>query len=166
MSFPQEYIKASKIKDTNHNNNDNDSLRCPGGGVPCKIMIMKWVSLENHQHLKKWKWLGWDWLWLVRRANDYNGNSSSSFGDHFAEARKHIVRFPNSLAFGSELGLHYPYRRGIFLLGPTTQPIVDENGQLGAYWIRPHLLEPHAPSHFCSLTGFVTGTPCSSSTRK
>ena len=77
-----------------------------------------------------------------------------------------LVRFPNSLAFGSELGLHYPYRRGIFLLGPTTQPIVDENGQLGAYWIRPHLLEPHAPSHFCSLTGFVTGTPCSSSTRK
>ena len=77
-----------------------------------------------------------------------------------------LVRFPNSLAFGSELGLHYPYRRGIFLLGPTTQPIVDENGQWGAYWIRPHLLEPHAPSHFCSLTGFVTGTPCSSSTRK
>ena len=55
-----------------------------------------------------------------------------------------LVRFPNSLAFGSELGLHYPYRRGIFLSTLPARPIWTAHGQGGAYWIAPHLRKPHA----------------------
>ena len=55
-----------------------------------------------------------------------------------------LVRFPNSLAFGSELGLHCPYRRGIFLSTLPARPIWTAHGQGGAYWIAPHLRKPHA----------------------
>ena len=75
-----------------------------------------------------------------------------------------LVRFPNSLAFGSELDLHYPYRQGNFLSAFPAQPIVDENGQWGAYWISQHPRKPHAQSQRFSLTGLAASTPFLSST--
>ena len=74
-----------------------------------------------------------------------------------------LVRFPNSLAFGSELGLQYPYRRGIFLCGPVALPILAEHGQMDAYWVREHLRKLQPQSHFCSLTGLGSSTPFLSS---
>ena len=74
-----------------------------------------------------------------------------------------VVRFPNSLAFGSELGLQYPYRRGIFLCSPVALPILAEHGQMDAYWVREHLRKLQPQSHFCSLTGLGSSTPFLSS---
>ena len=45
---------------------------------------------------------------------------------------------------GSGLGLHCPYRRGIFLSTLPARPIWTAHGQGGAYWIAPHLRKPHA----------------------
>ena len=45
---------------------------------------------------------------------------------------------------GSGLGLHCPYRRGIYLSTLPAQPIVDENGQQGAHWVSEHHRQPHA----------------------
>ena len=77
----------------------------------------------------------------------------------------YLVRFPASLAFGSESGLQYPYRWGIFLCSPPEGTIVAEHGQLGAYWISEHLTKPLAQSHFCSLTGLAASTQFLSSSR-
>ena len=76
-----------------------------------------------------------------------------------------VVRFPASLASGSESGFQYPYRWGIFLCSPPARTIVAEHGQLGAYWISEHLMKPLARSHFCSLTGLAASTQVLSSTR-
>ena len=78
-------------------------------------------------------------------------------------AGQELVRFPNSLAFGSELGLQYPYRRGIFLCSPVALPILAEHGQMDAYWVREHLRKLQPQSHFCSLTGLGSSTPFLSS---
>ena len=78
---------------------------------------------------------------------------------------KCLVRFPASLASGSESGFQYPYRWGIFLCSPPEGTIVAEHGQLGAYWISEHLTKPLAQSHFCSLTGLATSTQVLSSPR-
>ena len=77
----------------------------------------------------------------------------------------YVVRFPASLAFGSESGLQYPYKWGIFLCSPPARTIVAEHGQLGAYWISEHLSKPLAQSHFCSLTGLAASTQVLSSSR-
>ena len=45
---------------------------------------------------------------------------------------------------GSGLGLHCPYRRGIFLSTPPARPIWTAHGQGGAHWIGPHHTKPHA----------------------
>ena len=76
-----------------------------------------------------------------------------------------LVRFPASLASGSESGFQYPYRWGIFLCSPPARTIVAEHGQLSAYWISEHLMKPLARSHFCSLTGLAASTQVLSSTR-
>ena len=79
------------------------------------------------------------------------------------ESGQELVRFPNSLAFGSELGLQYPYRRGIFLCSPVALPILAEHGQMDAYWVPEHLRKLQPQSHFCSLTGLGSSTPFLSS---
>ena len=76
-----------------------------------------------------------------------------------------LVRFPASLASGSESGFQYPHRWGIFLCSPPARTIVAEHGQLGAYWISEHLTKPLAQSHFCSLTGLAASTQFLSSSR-
>ena len=76
-----------------------------------------------------------------------------------------VVRFPASLASGSESGFQYPYRWGIFLCSPPARTIVAEHGQLSAYWISEHLMKPLAQAHFCSLTGLAASTQVLSSTR-
>ena len=45
---------------------------------------------------------------------------------------------------GSGLGLHCPYRRGIFLSTLPARPIWTAHGQGGAHWIGPHHTKPHA----------------------
>ena len=57
-----------------------------------------------------------------------------------------LVRFPTSLAFGSELGVHYPYRRGIFLFTLPALTIEPEHSWQGAYWIPTCLSWPHDQS--------------------
>ena len=44
----------------------------------------------------------------------------------------------------SGLGLHCPYRRGIFLSTLPARPIWTAHGQGGAHWIGPHHTKPHA----------------------
>ena len=74
-----------------------------------------------------------------------------------------LVRFPASLASGSESGFQYPYRWGIFLCSPPARTIVAEHGQLSAYWISEHLMKTLARSHFCPLTSFAASTQVLSS---
>ena len=57
-----------------------------------------------------------------------------------------LVRFPNPLALGSGLGLHYPYRRGIFLSPLPALTIGPEHSWQGAYWISRCLSLPHDQS--------------------
>ena len=66
-----------------------------------------------------------------------------------------LVRFPNSLAFGSELGLHCPYRRGIFLSTLAARPIWTRHGRKGAHWVSQHHRKPHAQSQLFSLAGLA-----------
>ena len=66
---------------------------------------------------------------------------------------------------GSGLGLHCPYRRGIFLSTLPARPIWTAHGQGGAYWIAPHLRKPHAQARLFSLTDLAVCTPFLSSAR-
>ena len=75
-----------------------------------------------------------------------------------------LVRFPNSLAFGSELGLHCPYRRGIFLSTLAARPICTGHGRKGAHWVSQHLRKPHDQSQLFSLTGLASSSRFLSST--
>ena len=56
---------------------------------------------------------------------------------------------------GSGLGLHYPYRRGIFLSTLPARPIWTAHSPWGAHWIRRYLTEPHTESQLFSLTCFA-----------
>ena len=114
--------------------------------------------------MHSWNWIGNLILKLVCFLQLFDLSTPSVVLLHLKKmARANVVRFPNSLAFGSELGLQYLYRRGIFLCSPVALPILAEHGQMDAYWVREHLRKLQPQSHFCSLTGLGSSTPFLSS---